>query len=77
MTNKLILMIWKGETKMNGGFSMKPTVFIKPNMANLHGITGKNIMKTLRSMPVKSTDSIRRDAEACKKRILARRTNEK
>ena len=61
---------------MNGGIFMKPITYSKPNMANLHGIVGKSIMKTLREMPEPSMKTLRKDAEACKKRILAKRANE-
>lgn len=64
---------------MSGGIIMKnkQIIYSKPNMANLHGAVGKSIMKTLREMPEPSMKNLYADANACKKRILARKTNDK
>ncbi|MCM1539895.1 MAG: hypothetical protein NC121_01395 [Blautia sp.] len=50
--------------------------YTKPNMANLHGRIGDQILKTLRQQTVKSDDNIRKAANECKARILAGRSNE-
>lgn len=57
---------------------IKSTVktYSKPNMANLHGRIGEQILRTLRKQTVKSDDNIRKVAEECKMRILAGRINE-
>lgn len=49
--------------------------YSKPNMANLHGRIGEQILKTLRQQTVKSDGNIRKAAEECKARILAGRSN--
>lgn len=47
--------------------------YSKPNMANLHGKIGEQILKTLRQQTVKSDNNIRKAADECKARILAGR----
>ena len=47
----------------------------KPNMTNLKGKKGKAILAEIRSMKSRPIDDIRRDADACMNRILARREN--
>lgn len=47
--------------------------YIKPNMANLHGRIGEQILRTLRQQTVKSDNNIKKAAEECKARILADR----
>mgnify|MGYP007069878997 FL=1 len=56
---------------------MKEKTYFKPNMANLHGRMGAQIMQSLRSQTVKSDDNIRKVADECKARILAARANGK
>ncbi len=51
--------------------------YAKPNMANLHGRIGEQILRTLRQQTVKSDDNIRKAADECKARILADRSNGK
>ncbi len=55
---------------------MKAKTFSKPNMANLHGRMGEQILETLRRQTVKSDDNIRKVADECKARILAERKHE-
>jgi len=57
------------------GKLMSAKTFSKPNMANLHGKIGEQILKTLRQQTVKSDDNIRKAADECKSRILADRSN--
>ena len=57
--------------------TMKEKTYFKPNMANLHGRMGAQIMQSLRSQTVKSDDNIRKVADECKARILAARANGK
>lgn len=52
---------------------MRTIRYIKPNMTNLKGKKGKAILAEIRSMKAKPMDDIRRDADACMNRILARR----
>jgi len=54
---------------------MKAKNYSKPNMANLHGKIGEQILRTLRHHTVKSDDNIRKVADECKARILAGRSN--
>lgn len=54
---------------------MKVKKYSKPNMANLHGRIGEQILRTLRHQTVKSDNNIRRVADECKARILADRLN--
>lgn len=56
---------------------MPATKYVKPNMTNLKGKKGKAILAEIRSMKAKPMDDIRRDADACMSRILARRQNAK
>lgn len=58
-----------------GGSIVKRKSYSKPNMANLHGKVGEQILKSLRQQTVKSDDNIRQVAEDCKARILANRKN--
>lgn len=58
-----------------GGMPMKAKTYSKPNMVNLHGRIGEQILRTLRQQTVKSDDNIRKVAEECKARILADRLN--
>lgn len=62
---------------MNGGIVMHATRYIKPNMTNLKGRRGKAILSEIRNMKAKPMDDVRREADACIDRILARRTNER
>ena len=57
------------------GKSINEKAYSKPNMANLHGKIGAQILKTLRQQTVKSDDNIRKVANDCKARILADRSN--
>lgn len=66
--------IGKEMPEMRGKFINTKT-YSKPNMANLHGKIGKQILKTLRQQSVKSDDNIRKVADECKARILAGRSN--
>ena len=54
---------------------MNTKIYSKPNMANLHGRIGEQILRTLRQQTVKSDDNIRKVADECKARILAGRLN--
>lgn len=54
---------------------MREKTYIKPNMANLHGRIGEQIMRSIRQHKVKSDDNIRKVAEECKARLLASREN--
>lgn len=54
---------------------MKTKTYPKPNMANLYGRIGEQILRTLRQQTVKSDDNIRNVADECKARILAGRLN--
>jgi hypothetical protein len=54
---------------------MKSKNYFKPNMANLSGKMGENILRTLRHRTIKSDDNIRKVAEECKTRILTSRLN--
>ena len=60
-----------------GARAMREKTYFKPNMANLHGRMGAQIMQSLRSQTVKSDDNIRKVADECKARILAARENQK
>ena len=60
--------------KMKGRIKNMKT-YSKPNMANLHGRIGEQILKTLRQQTVKSDNNIRKAADECKARILAGRSN--
>ena len=66
--------IGKEMPEMRGKFINAKT-YSKPNMANLHGRIGEQILKTLRQQSVKSDDNIRKVADECKARILASRSN--
>lgn len=57
------------------GKLMSANTYSKPNMANLHGRIGEQILRTLRQQTVKSDDNIRKAADECKARILAGREN--
>ncbi|MCM1181888.1 MAG: hypothetical protein NC337_00755 [Roseburia sp.] len=59
------------------GKLMNAKTFSKPNMANLHGKIGEQILRTLRRQTVESDDNIRKAADECKARILAGRSNGK
>lgn len=59
---------------MRGKF-INEKAYSKPNMANLHGRIGEQILETLRQQSVKSDDNIRKVAEECKARIMAGRSN--
>lgn len=50
--------------------------YVKPNITNLKGKRGRAILAEIRNMKAKPMDDIRRDADACMERILARRNNE-
>jgi len=54
---------------------MKAKLYSKPNMANLHGRIGEQILRTLRHQTMKSEDNIRKVADECKARLLAGRAN--
>ncbi len=56
-----------------GGKMTGSKAYIKPNMANLHGRIGEQILRTLRQQTVKSDNNIKKAAEECKARILADR----
>lgn len=47
--------------------------FYKPNMAALKGRTGKRIVEKLKNDMAVSDDNIRKDALACKKRLMAQK----
>lgn len=59
---------------MRGKF-LNVKTYSKPNMANLHGRIGEQILQTLRQQTVKSDDNIRKVSDECKARILAGRVN--
>lgn len=73
-TDYFVVKIEKEMPDMRGKFINAKT-YSKPNMANLHGRIGEQILKTLRQQSVKSDDNIRKVADECKARILAGRSN--
>lgn len=48
--------------------------YSKPNMANLHGRMGMQILRKLRQQTV-NDDNIRKEVAECKKRLMAGRSN--
>lgn len=57
--------------------AMKPLRYIKPNMTRLKGNWGRSIINQIKNNIVPSDENIRKEAEACKRRILAKRADEK
>ena len=51
--------------------------YVKPNMTNLKGKKGKAVLAEIRSMRATSMDDVRKEADECMKRILAKRENAK
>lgn len=70
------LLIEKGDVKMNGGCAMRTINYVKPNMTNLKGKKGRAVLAEIRNAKSRPMDDIKRDADACMNRILARRKNE-
>lgn len=66
----------KEEAKMIGGLSMR-TAYFKPNMNNLKGKLGRSILDEIRTAKKPNLDHVKKEADECIERILARRTNEK
>lgn len=62
---------------MIGGGTVQGIRYVKPNMMNLKGKKGKAILAEIRSMKATPMDDVRKDADECMKRILARRKNAK
>ena len=62
---------------MIGGCTVQVIRYVKPNMMNLKGKKGKAILAEIRSMKATPMDDVRKDADECMKRILARRKNAK
>lgn len=62
---------------MIGGGTVQRIRYVKPNMMNLKGKKGKAILAEIRSMKATPMDDVRKDADECMKRILARRKNAK
>lgn len=62
---------------MSRGIIMRTIRYMKPNMTNLKGKKGRAIIEEIRNAEIKSMDDIKRDADACMNRILARRNNAK
>lgn len=54
----------------------KVKTYSKPNMANLHGRMGEQILKTLRQQTIESDANIKKVADECKARLLSERLNE-
>lgn len=49
--------------------------YIKPNMCNLHGRTGRAVMEAIRSMEEPDFTDLIRESDECEKKILASRQN--
>ena len=62
---------------MVGEVTMRETRYWKPNMNNLRGKKGREIMAQLRNMQKPSTHELEQEANAYMEKILARRQNEK
>lgn len=52
----------------------KEITYSKPNMTNLHGRLGRRILEQIRTNIVPSDENIRREAEECKKRLMAKKS---
>lgn len=63
----------EGGVKRMRGVALKAKSYSKPNMANLHGKIGEQILRSLRQQTVKSDENIRKVAAECKQRLLANR----
>lgn len=57
---------------MAGGIFMQKT-YVKPNMANLHGKVGREILETIRNSTPPDLSDIRQKVEENKKKIQAER----
>ena len=57
--------------------SMHGIRYAKPNMTNLKGKKGKAVLKEIRNMRATPMDDVKREADECIARILARRQNAK
>lgn len=60
---------------MFGGVILKDTTYLKPNMNNLKGKKGRAIMDEIRKLKPASHDTVRKEADECMERILAKRKN--
>lgn len=56
---------------------MMRTIYYKPNMNNLKGKVGRAVLAEIRSAKKPDWDSVKREADECMARILARRNDEK
>lgn len=55
-------------------FIMKTMKYSKPNI-NLKGKKGKKIFQMIQNTPKSSHEQLKKDADECMKRLLARKTN--
>lgn len=62
---------------MLGGITVKDVAYIKPNMNNLKGRRGKAVLSEIRNAKAPKMDDVRKDADACMKRLLATREHAK
>lgn len=62
---------------MLGGITMRNVVYIKPNMNNLKGKRGRKAFEQICSLQPASRENLKKEADACMERILARRKNER
>lgn len=60
---------------MTGGAIMRTTEISKPNMANLRGKLGREIIQTIRNTPAPRYEAIDRELKKKMETILAARNN--
>lgn len=60
---------------MTGGLSMR-TAYRKPNMNNLKGKLGKSILAEIRATKKPDLEHVKKEADECIERILARRIHD-
>lgn len=53
------------------------TIYYRPNMNNLKGKVGRAVLEEIRSAKEPDWDSVKKEADECLARILARRSNER
>ena len=61
---------------MTGALKMRNTQYWKPNMNNLKGKKGREILSQLRSMQAPSTEQLEDEAKKYMEKILAKRRDE-
>lgn len=66
----------KRNTKISR-MEVRTMVTAKPNMSNLRGKEGREIFETIKHTKPANLEQVRVEAEACKKRLLDRRSHEK